>query len=329
MNYNPYVAPQGVAPQGMSGGGPPPPGAAQPWGVGEVIGIGWQAVKTNFATLVFAPLVGMLIAYAPVGICAGIGGAINDQTVTPILFGVGYLLTLLAGMFIGPGFVRLGLAVARGQQPSFGMIFSGGDRFLAMLGSTLLLLLAIEIGNLLCVVPGVILALGLSQTVYLVVDQRLGPIDALKKSWEITKGQKGALFVLQLALSGVAILGEMACGVGLFVALPIILVAHAVVYLRLVGASAPAAMAPMGAMPAMGMGQPAPAGYGAPPAGGFGAPPGGYGPPPGGGMPPGGGYGPPGGGYGPPGGGMPPGGGGYGPPGGGGYGPPGGGGYGR
>jgi uncharacterized membrane protein len=328
---------------------PHPGSPAQAWAVGEVIGIGWNAFKANWATLIFAPMVAGVIAYVPLALCMGIGSAINDQTVTPILMLLGELLFFVAFAFFMPGILRLALAAGRGQPVAFGMVFKGGDRFIACLGAMFLVALATDIGIMLCIVPGVILGLGLSLTMWLVVDQNMGVIDAMKKSWELTKGQKGAIFVFQLAATGVMLLGELACGVGMLVAMPIIMVASAVVYMRIAGAGAPAMAAPMGAMPQqMGMGMPAPAGYGAPPAGGFGggygpqgggAPPagGGYGGPPGGGMPPGGGggYGPPGGGmppggggYGPPGGGMPPGGG-YGPPGGGGYGPPGGGGYGR
>lgn len=41
---------------------------------------------------------------------------------------------------------------------------------------------------MLCLVPGIILALGWSFAVPLVVDRDLAPIDALKESWRITTG---------------------------------------------------------------------------------------------------------------------------------------------
>lgn len=45
-----------------------------------------------------------------------------------------------------------------------------------------------SIGMMLCLVPGIILALGWSFAVPLVVDRDLAPIDALKESWRITTG---------------------------------------------------------------------------------------------------------------------------------------------
>src|SRR5262249_36576075 len=153
-------------------------------------------------------------------------------------------------------------------------------------------------------VPGVILGLGLSLSSYYCIDQKMGPIDAMKASWAATNGQKGKIFLFGLVAFLLIIAGYLACLCGAFVAIPVVMVAFATIYLRLSGTMGSGQAPPYGAG-----GYPAP-GFG-PPGPGYGAPPGGYG---------GGGYGPQGGGYG-----GPPGGGGYGPPGGGFGGPPGGG----
>jgi hypothetical protein len=178
--------------------------------------------------------------------------------------------------------------------------------------------IVVVIGFVLLIVPGVIAMLGLYLTQFYVVEANMGPIEAMKASWESTKGQKGDIFVLILLSFFVILGGILAFCVGIFVAIPVIWVAMAIAYLRISGRGAPA-MAGGGFGPPPG----APPGYG----GGFGAPPGGFGgPPQGGGFggpPQGGGFGgpPQGGGFGgpPQGGGYPPQGGGY-PPQGGGWG---------
>ena len=79
-------------------------------------------------------------------------------------------------------------------------------------------------------VPGIIIAMGLAFVPYLVVERGLGPIDAIKESWRITKGHKWQLFLLVLALLGINLLGLLALVVGIFVAIPVTMIAFVHAY---------------------------------------------------------------------------------------------------
>lgn len=83
----------------------------------------------------------------------------------------------------------------------------------------------VVIGIILLIVPGVIAALGLMFTSYLIVDKGRGPLEALKESWHLTKGHKLTLFLLVLALTGLNILGLLALVVGLLVTIPVSMLA--------------------------------------------------------------------------------------------------------
>jgi hypothetical protein len=304
MNYqnNPYAPPQAapLAAQPVS-----PFAGPQPWSVGEIFSIAWERFKQNWAVLVFTYLLTLVITQA-IGAVPNViaaTGAVDDQMVILGMTGGVTLFNFVVSCFFYSGLTRIWLEAARGQTPSFGTMFTGGDRFFAFLIAYFLLSLVAGVGFLLLVVPGVILLLGLGLAPFYVVDAKMGPIAALQASWAATKGQKGDLFVALLASMGVIIVGLLACGVGMFVAAPICYVAYAVAYTRISGNGVVPRLAAPAGPPGYPMQQPA---YGPPGApGGYGPPGGGYGGPPGGG-----GYGPPGGGYGPPGGG----GGGYGPP---------------
>ena len=67
--------------------------------------------------------------------------------------------------------------------------------------------IVVVLGSILCLVPGIIVGLGISQYSYLVVDQGLGGVDALKKSWEMTNGHKMNLFLFGLLAFLVVIAG--------------------------------------------------------------------------------------------------------------------------
>jgi uncharacterized membrane protein len=285
----------------------------QPWEVGEVLGAAWEAFKPNWAVLVFSYLVVTILSSIPgqlPNVLVATEAVDQNSPEFWTAFGGSTFVGLVIQALLYPGLIKIWVASARGQEASFGLLFSGISRSLPFAGLYLLISLAIGLGCGLLIVPGVILMCGLMPAVFYVVDADMGPIDAMSASWKATDGHKMKLFLLVLLSFVLAIAGVLACCIGSLVTTSVTMVAYAIVYLRISGRGGPPVFTP----PA-GYGG-APPGYGPPP--GYGGPPGGYGGPPGGG----GGYGPPGGGYG----GPPAGGGGYGPPGGGGYGPPGGGG---
>ena len=78
--------------------------------------------------------------------------------------------------------------------------------------------------------------LGLSMFTFLIVDQGLPGIDALKKSWEMTKGHKVNLFVFGLLGLLVIIAGALACGVGVLLgSYPLLIIGGANISLKLKG----------------------------------------------------------------------------------------------
>lgn len=61
----------------------------------------------------------------------------------------------------------------------------------------------------------------------------MGPLEAFKKSGQITKGSRLKLFYLGIIFIGITILGMLALGFGLIVAWPIVSLAGAYVYRKL------------------------------------------------------------------------------------------------
>ena len=357
MAFNPYTPPTEVHSPAAGANPQIPNGGPQAWEPGETMGRAWEVFKSQWATLVFAPI----LAGIPANVVSQITTkfAFNEQDMErlgrqmgnggqpdflkifagaiPVLV-ITVLLTVLIQAFFQVGLIRIVLQAARGQFCQFGELLKGGPSFLSMLGVMFLksvITLALPLTALgiafgaggvealpvamvvisVLMIPVIVISLGLSMAEFYVVDQGMGPVQALKASWSVTSGQKGKIFLLGLISVGVILLGYLACCIGVFAAMPTIQVANAMVYCALSGTIGYNAFQQYGG------------GYGGPPGGGYGGPPtgGGYGGPPAGGgyggPPAGGGYGGPPGGYG-----GPPAGGGYGgPPAGGGYGGPGGG----
>ncbi len=302
MYQNPYAAPQPPDPYRTS---TPVRGEPQPWDPSDALRVAWELFKGNWGPLVGAVVIMTFLGALPGQVPNVLAqtGAIDAQQM--IFVSIPFsIVGWLVQEFFAAGLTRTVLDAGRTGTVQFSQLFSAGGngRFLSFLALAFLKSFAIALGFVLFIVPGAILALGLSLSSYYVIDQGLGPIEAMKASWEATTGHKGQILVYFLLGILVALGGMIACCVGILPAAAIIELGYMVIYTRLSGTAAgPTAF---GASPTGPWGPPpGPGGFGGPPPGG----PGGFGGPP----PGGGGYGPP------------PGGGGFGPPGGGGgYGPP-------
>ncbi|HKQ71714.1 MAG TPA: hypothetical protein VJT73_20365, partial [Polyangiaceae bacterium] len=156
----------------------------------------------------------------------------------PLSFGITsvvQLVDLVVSSFFVAGLANFSLKVARGTAYAFGDIFGGAPFFVAVLVANFLTGLAFAIGCGFFVVPGVILALGFSLTHPLIVDRNLGPIEAMKASWELTDGHKTNLFIFGLISFLLAIAGLCACGVGVLLVAPAVQIAQMYIYLKLSG----------------------------------------------------------------------------------------------
>jgi uncharacterized membrane protein len=211
--------------------------------IGDCIKFGWEMFKKRPGILIGAFALVVLVSAIP-GILTPHPEVVQGQPPpppTPFAIVMG-LIGLVVNFFVGLGLTNFAL---RAHDDLSGVTI--GDLwnpapFWRFLGTEILAALIIFVGFLLLVVPGIIASLGLGFAPYIVVDRALGPVDSLKESWRITKGNKWRIFLLGLALLGINILGIIALVVGLLVSVPITLLAvvHAYRYLQAAAGPAPA-----------------------------------------------------------------------------------------
>ena len=149
--------------------------------------------------------------------------------------GVGTIVSFVVTSFIGAGIMNFSLKVARGAPYAFGDLFGAVQVFGPVLVANLVMFIAVFVGLLFFIVPGIIATLGLCMTLPLIIDKNLGPIEALTESWKLTDGHKVNLFVYSLIAFGLFIGGLCACFIGVLLVLPILSIAHMYIYLRLTG----------------------------------------------------------------------------------------------
>ena len=162
----------------------------------------------------------------------------NAAMVTAALIGVWVsllfgLIAWAAQQYLSVGVLRLTLDAASGRPYSLKSLIIEPKLFLHAILASLVAGVLIFIGFLLLIIPGIYLSLAFAPLMYLVIDQKLGPVDAVQRCWELTKGNRGWLFLFGLASFGINMLGMLALGIGLFVTVPLTWLATADVYRQL------------------------------------------------------------------------------------------------
>jgi hypothetical protein len=195
----------------------------RPLAVGEIIDAAIKLVSGNARALftisasIFIPLGALqVLAYSAVG-GSDMLSLVNSLTVESVLdeqqidqlidatqrlLSLGLVLALLAG--VGTALMQAATAktatdLYRGIMPDWRDSIGFGLRPLfALLGAVLLVGLGSSIGLIFCLIPGVWLFASWSMTVPALVVERCGPIQAMQRSFQLTKGRLGPVFVVVL-----------------------------------------------------------------------------------------------------------------------------------
>lgn len=150
------------------------------------------------------------------------------------------------------GILSIVVAMSKGTMISPTEIFSA--KYRKYMGEFFLLVAFIYMGTIIgfffLVIPGIVISLAWGQSIYLLIDKELSPMEALKTSNQITYGEKWTIFfgvlllslILGLIMGALSYFGTMsseALGavltiVGVIIFYPVILGAYAHIYGELV-----------------------------------------------------------------------------------------------
>ena len=132
------------------------------------------------------------------------------------------------------GLASWSLHVARREELRIEQLFDGFQSFVSPLAAYLLMGFAISLGFLFFIIPGIILALGFSQVVYILADDpKRDGLQALQDSWKMMRGNKTKLVFLYFRFFLLSLLCILTLGIGFFFLTPYIAVARANFYLAI------------------------------------------------------------------------------------------------
>jgi uncharacterized membrane protein len=195
--------------------------------VGDAIGVGWERFTQYpgilIGSLLFVQIISLGLTFLP--------GLLGDQ---PALVLVYNLIALFVLMGLTVGFVQLLISAHDNSHPHFTQLFSGFDkRLLSFFAAALLVGVAVALGLVLLIIPGVYLLLGLFFWQYPIVEDSLGPVEAMKYSWRITKGGRLNLLGFLAVSFFINMVGLVLLGVGLLVSAPTTALATVYIYRQL------------------------------------------------------------------------------------------------
>jgi uncharacterized membrane protein len=196
---------------------------------GEVLGFGWEKTKKHF--WFFAGLI--IIIWLAQVIPTGFANYFKHKTI--ILYGLFAIGAWIIQLIVRIGTTKIALDIVDKGKAELKTLFSHSQLLVKFILGTLLYLAIVLGGLVLFIVPGIIWGIKYQFFAYLIVDKNMKPMEAIKKSGEITMGNKSKLFWLGLLLILINIAGAVCFIVGLFVAIPIALMSMTYVYRKLMG----------------------------------------------------------------------------------------------
>lgn len=170
-----------------------------PLAIGGVLDDGFKLVRASFPQVIWLSLFGAVLANF-----ANLFGGIDPEQppALSIVVGIGLIVGGLMGVVFYAAIIAKINAVAEGEELSPKSAMRLGLRlFFPLLGCSLLYALATMLGFVALIIPGVILGLSLALGPYLVITDRMGPIEALKASHKLVWGywwRTAAIFTVAL-----------------------------------------------------------------------------------------------------------------------------------
>jgi ribosomal protein L40E len=198
---------------------------------GDWIAEGWRMFVEQWKGWVVNILVVLLVLLAPTVpyliIFFGLMAAAADSRtaelpllIWPLTFVFALVVSFVAMVMAG-GLYTSALNQLRGGRVSPRDLLSAWDSFPQLLGAAILMAILTMIGAMLCIIPAYIVHGALFFTIPLILDRKLGVIEAMQTSFELTK-KNILMFTLFAFVTGlIASIGTYACYIGLLATYPL------------------------------------------------------------------------------------------------------------
>ena len=195
------------------------PDVAPPFTISSALSKSWKLVPGSKGTY-----------FAALGICIAIGlgflivrALIVDfgNNVHPGLIEIGFnLVQQVVSYALGAGIMLISIRRARGEFIRATMVFDGFDRLGPLILLLIMMGLAVLLGMILLILPGIYLAVAYSFAVPLCIDKGLGPWEAMEVSRKLVTSRWFTYFFTYFLCGIITIISALPFGIGLIWTIP-------------------------------------------------------------------------------------------------------------
>jgi hypothetical protein len=182
---------------------------------------GWVLNILVVLLAILAPTIPFLVVFF--GLIAAAGNSSSGEM--PLLFWpLTFIYILVVGvvaMVLAGGLYSSALNQLRGGRVSPRDLLSAWDTFPQLLLAAILIWILASIGTMLCIIPGLLVQGLFFFTIPLIIDRRLGAVEAMKTSYNLASKNMVMFTLFALVTALISSLGVYACYVGLLVTYPL------------------------------------------------------------------------------------------------------------
>jgi len=193
---------------------------------GDSMENGLKVLSDNFISLVLIVLV-VAFVEAPIQIFRFIGEISLKNAELPLILSVLGIFLIFAFTY---GFLLLSVfdfgstlmfvKAVRGEKADFHNLVRGfKENYLDIVLANIMVFGIVLLGMAFLIIPGIILSVRLVFVKYLVMDKKLGPMEALEESWRMTKGYSWTIFFLGFISIFIIIFGFIMLIIGILPAI--------------------------------------------------------------------------------------------------------------
>ncbi|HBV66571.1 MAG TPA: hypothetical protein DEF45_26550 [Rhodopirellula sp.] len=243
---NPYRSTSKLEPDGTSSLDPSGELTVQPIDVGWTLNATWELFKVHFGILI-----GIFMIMVAAGIVTSVGLLIFRLAViaiagevpqpgefTPIMIGVSIfenLINQVVSLWFTIGASRIMLQISRNQPADLGLLLQSAPFFIRTFLATLLFVILLIGGLILFIIPGIYVVLTYWNYTYFIVDRNCGVLEAFRLAKVHASGNRLSIFVIGLIISGLGLLGILACCLGWIATSPFCMLLLVISYLTMTG----------------------------------------------------------------------------------------------
>lgn len=181
--------------------------------------VGWDKTKNNYSKVLGVFLIFIVLCLSN-NFLNRFTFENSDYSIIILSFFM-HLAFIILGFILGINVIKQGLIVVRGGEANLRALLDYPVEFWKYIGGQILTCLAIVAGLICLIIPGIIIAIRLMFMKQVLVDQNLGPVESIVKSFAMTRGQTKNLFFFIIGLLIFNLAGLLVFIVGLAVTIPI------------------------------------------------------------------------------------------------------------